>query len=211
MATTTDAPGLRERKKQRTHADLQRIATRLFLERGYQHVTIDEIAAEANVSHRTFYRYFGSKEDLVLGDIGEVVDAIDHMLRSRPVDESVLDSIRAASAELAARYASDAEFSAARGRIVADNPALQQRNAERQSLLEGVLIPFVADRLQLDPDRDLLPRLIAACTVAASRAAIESWTARGSSEPFSTAIDDALRTLEEGIGSAVRRHRPSPA
>ena len=76
--------GLRERKKERTRAEIERVAMRLFLERGFDAVTVDEIGAAAEVSHRTFYRYFSSKEDLVLRDARDFLDEMRTELAQRP-------------------------------------------------------------------------------------------------------------------------------
>lgn len=197
--TTDGLPGLRERKKQRTHDDLQRIATRLFAERGYHDVTIEEIAAEAEVSHRTFYRYFGSKEDLVLGSVADLLEAMEAALAARPSDESVMDSIRAATVSLASEFTGDAEDDRTRIDIVQATPELQQRSIERQPLMEAVLVPFVAQRLGLDPDRDLAPRVIASCTIAVSRAALDVWVAQGSTDAIVGYIDEALSLVDQGL------------
>jgi AcrR family transcriptional regulator len=199
MVTTTGLPGLRERKKQRTHDDLERIATRLFRERGYHDVTIEEIAAEAEVSHRTFYRYLGSKEDLVLGRVAELLEAMEAALAARPRDESVMDSIRAATVSLASEFTGDAEDDRTRIDIVQATPELQQRSIERQPLMEAVLVPFVAERLGLDADLDLAPRVVAASTIAVSRAALDVWLAQGSTDPIVDYIDEALELLDQGL------------
>lgn len=206
MAEVLTRPGLRERKKQRTHDELQRIATRLFLERGYDAVTVEEIAAEADVSNRTFYRYFASKEDLVLGDLAELVTDFSESLAARPADESALDAIRAVAQDVATLLADDAETNRARARIIEATPILQQRRIERQPHMEEALVPFVAERLGLDPDRDLLPRLIAACTVAAATVAVEQWSAHLVDESLAEQIDRALHVLEVGFGEQLRAH-----
>jgi AcrR family transcriptional regulator len=211
VVATNDLPGLRERKKQRTHDDLQRIATRLFAERGYHDVTIEEIAAEADVSHRTFYRYFGSKEDLVLGSVADLLEAMEAALAARPRDESVMDSIRAATVSLASEFTGDAADDRTRIDIVQAAPELQQRSIERQPLMEAVLVPFVAERLGLDPETDLAPRVIASCCIAASRAALDVWVAQGSTTPIVDHIDAALRLVDDGLhlsGPAAPATRP---
>jgi len=193
VVTTNDLPGLRERKKQRTHDDLERIATRLFRERGYHDVTIEEIAAEADVSHRTFYRYFGSKEDLVLGSVADLLEAMEAALAARPNDESVMDSIRAATGSLASEFAGDADDDRIRMDIVRATPELQQRSIERQPLMEAVLMPFLAERLGLDP------RVISSCTIAAARAAVDVWVAQGSTDSIVGYIDEALQLVDDGL------------
>jgi AcrR family transcriptional regulator len=87
--------GLRERKKERTRAEIERVAMRLFVERGFDAVTVDEIGAAADVSHRTFYRYFSSKEDLVVRDIRDFLDEMQIAFDQRPGSEPVIESIRA--------------------------------------------------------------------------------------------------------------------
>jgi AcrR family transcriptional regulator len=206
MADVLTRPGLRERKKQRTHDDLQRIASRLFLERGYEAVTVEEIAAEADVSNRTFYRYFASKEDLVLGDLTELVESVHDSLAARPADEPPLDAIRAVAREMAVLLADDAEANRARSRIINATPSLQHRRTERQPHMEHALVPFIAGRLGLDPDTDLLPRLISACTVAAATVAVDLWTSTNGDEPLSDQIDRALLVLEVGF----RDQLPNP-
>lgn len=197
-------PGLRERKKQRTHDDLQRIATRLFLERGYDEVTVEEIAAAADVSHRTFYRYFTSKDALVLGDLDDVVALVQETLDERPDDEPIIDAIRAVSEEMVALFTGDVSLDRARVELIERTPALRERQVERQPRLEGALIPFVARRLGVDPETDLLPRLVAACILAATRAALDTWKARGSTEPIGDLIADAFRWVEAGFGDRLQ-------
>ena len=206
MTESVARPGLRERKKQRTHDDLQQIALRLFLEKGYDAVTVEEIAAEADVSHRTFYRYFSSKEDLVLGDLRELSELLHEALTDRPDVVPLLDSLAAVTVDLATLFAGDPEELRARSRIVEANPALQQRSAERRPHLEDALLPFVAERLGLDPDADPLPRLFVACVVAASRTVIDRWVARGSTEPMGPAIDAAFAYLADGFAPHLSPH-----
>ena len=98
---TPPADGWRERKKRLTRDELQRTAIEMFRARGYEDVTVEEIAAAAAVSPRTFYRYFPAKEDLVLGSLDELTDGIVAALAARPPDEPVLDSVRAAAIEVA--------------------------------------------------------------------------------------------------------------
>ncbi|MBX3314712.1 MAG: TetR family transcriptional regulator [Actinobacteria bacterium] len=205
MGESEARPGLRERKKQRTHDDLQRIAIRLFLERGYDHVTVEEIAAEADVSNRTFYRYFTSKEDLVLGGVDDMAEALREALDARPVDEPVLASLAVVTVDLATLFIGDPDEVVARSRIIEANPILQQRNLERRPHLEESLLPFVADRLGLDPDDDPLPRLLVACVAAVSRTVIDRWIQRGSTEPLAPAVDEAFHLLEAGFGERLAR------
>src|SRR6478752_210367 len=95
MVTTTSA-GLRERKKEKTRTQLMSIALELFDERGFDEVTVDDIVSAAEVSHRTFYRYFPSKEDVLLGLDQQRIDHFADELRARPTDEPILTSIRRA-------------------------------------------------------------------------------------------------------------------
>jgi len=195
-----DEPGLRERKKKHTRDELQRVANRLFRDRGYHDVTIDQIVAEANVSHRTFYRYFDSKEDLVLGDVEGMLEMLTECLEARPDDESVLESIRAATSELSSRLADDEEDSRLRARLIRCTPDLHQRSIERQPLLEAALVPFVARKLGLDPDEDLRPRVFAACAMAAAGVGIEKWAADPNPPAPTQYIDEALELLAAGFG-----------
>src|SRR5215203_7422148 len=99
MVDVTEAPpvlGLRERKKLRTEADLRAATLRLAIERGFDHVTIDDIAAEVEVSKTTFYRYFESKEDALLGKSTEKADGLARALAAQPDHLPALAAVRAA-------------------------------------------------------------------------------------------------------------------
>lgn len=91
-------PGRRDRKKSQTRAALRAAAHRLFAEKGFAHTTIDDITAAADVSRRTFFRYFASKEDLLRVDIAELLPRLLAELAARPRDEppvlAILASLR---------------------------------------------------------------------------------------------------------------------
>src|ERR1700704_2542736 len=86
--------GLRERKKQKTRDTITSVALELFAEHGYEHTTIAEIADAAEVSPRTIFAYFPSKEDILFCDLPEVQQQLAHALRERPAGATALDVLR---------------------------------------------------------------------------------------------------------------------
>src|ERR671927_90907 len=106
MTDDSAAPveGLRERHRKRTAADLEEAALRLFSAKGFDAVTIDDIAAAADVSRRTFFRYFASKEDVILSDPPRRLDELQVALDRRPADEPAMTALRQAILSLAGSY-----------------------------------------------------------------------------------------------------------
>ena len=118
--------GLRELKKTRTRQAIRLAAMRLFGDQGYEATTVEQIAADAEVSTATFYRYYCDKEDVVVnpGDIG---DLIREVLAARPERESMFDTIGALFARRAVQVESDREAILVRLRLISDVPDLQAR------------------------------------------------------------------------------------
>lgn len=195
VVATSGAPGLRERKKQRIRAQLTDAALRLFSERGFDGVTVEEIAAEVEVSPRTFFRYFGSKEDVLFGDSDETLAELRDVLASRPLDEPVLTAVRHAILALAQAYETERDLILLRGRIMRDTTSLRAHGLERQTAWEGAITEAVADRLGADPAADLRPRMVAGCAVVALRAAATTWLERGGGDDLSELVAEALDLL----------------
>jgi AcrR family transcriptional regulator len=199
METVATPSGLRERKKERTRAEIERVAMRLFLERGFDAVTVDEIGAAAEVSHRTFYRYFSSKEDVVLSDVREFLDEMRTALAQRPSSESVIESIRAVILQLAQAYEADADEDRQRVTLLLETPSLQHHRQEQLVAFEAALVPLIADRLAVDPADDMRPALIAACAGAALRVASESWIAADMKTKLAPKVEEAFSLLVTGL------------
>jgi AcrR family transcriptional regulator len=190
---TTAAPvGLRERKKQRTQQELQRVALELFAARGFDHVTIEDICADAEVSKTTFYRYFDSKEDVLLGSSHQKLEEMATALAQRPSTETAIVAVRNAFLEVAAEYQSQRAQRLAVNRIVRATPSLAARNLEQQTAWENLLREFFADRDGVDAP-DLSHLVQAAKVVAALRTAMEYWLNAGADSDLPTVVDDALR------------------
>ncbi len=201
LTSVTVPTGLRERKKERTRNEIVEVATRLFLNRGFDEVTVDEIAAEAEISHRTFYRYFSCKEDLVLHDVREALDDLRRAFMSRPSSEPVIESIRAVILELAATFQHDTDLDRQLVGLLLASPALQHRKQEHHAAFETALVPLIAERLSIDPATDMRPALIAACAGAAIRVATDTWIAQGMAGPLGPTVDEAFSLLTTGLTS----------
>jgi AcrR family transcriptional regulator len=150
----TDEPpsiGLAARKKQRTRQLLAEAAAELFYERGYDATTIDDIAAAVDVSPRTFYRYFPTKEDLVVA-IGETsIESFLAALGARPPEESLLVAVRAAVDEaLAPRWVDTSRVRSFMA-LIRDTPAFRARWVEEAYDSRYRLAAVIAGRTDGDP------------------------------------------------------------
>jgi AcrR family transcriptional regulator len=190
---------LRERRKRLTAAELEAAAIRLFGERGFDAVTVDDIATEADVSRRTFFRYFASKEDVLLADHRVRLAELRAAMAARPSDEPILSALRHSLLSLTRTYEQDRERLLLRGRIMLETPSLQARSLVHQRAWEEAMEAMVADRLGVDPAADLRPGVVAATALAAMRVAYTTWYAGGGVAHLPTMVAEALDLLDGGL------------
>lgn len=200
VMATTDV-GLRERKKQKTRAQLTDAAFRLFGERGFDNTTIEDIVDEVEVSPRTFFRYFDSKEDVVIGFFDDIGLELRAMLEERPADEPPYTAVCAALGSLADMYEADEGRVVAAKRLSYDTPSIRARLLDKHARWENNLTEGLAARLQVDPDRDPRPRLIAAVALAAFSTAVGDWCATGAKADLHTRVDEALAAVGAGLAT----------
>jgi AcrR family transcriptional regulator len=160
--TATRAPGLRERKKQQTRETIERVALELFAERGYDETTLAEIAEAADISPRTIFGYFQSKEDILFCAESGYIEKVEETLRQRPPGTTTVDALR----EFISSMPPPDEQALLRKRVVAASPDLQLKLRAHIGLLEGVLTESFAKDLGAGPD-DIRPGLVAASMTAA--------------------------------------------
>jgi AcrR family transcriptional regulator len=197
--------GLRERNRRRTASDLQQAALRLFTERGYDAVTIDDIAGEAGVSRRTFFRYFATKEDVLFSDQPDRLVELRKALAARPPEEPLLTAVRQAILSMAGEYEDEQEYLLRRITIMRGTPALLGRALIYQRSWEDALSELVADRLGVDPLTDLRPGVVAGATMAALRTAITLWLAQDGKAHLPTLAAEALDLLDGGLQQVSER------
>jgi AcrR family transcriptional regulator len=157
-------PGLRERKKQRTRETIARAAHQLFAERGYHATTLPDIAEAADVSTRTIFAYFPSKEDILFSDFPLMKATLAQALAERPEGEEALDTVRAFI--LSTLQIEKSELDEQLGRCIENDETLRSHLRARLAQLEEVIAPAIAKDLGA-PEDDLRPQLIAASLTAA--------------------------------------------
>ena len=211
VSSVTDAPvGVRAQRKEETRAAIQAAAFRLFAEQGYEATTVDDIAAAADVSQRTFFRYFPSKDDVVFTDHPERLEGLREMLADRPEDEPILVSVREVIRSLAdGMDANHAQIVAAQ-QLTRESPTLAARGLALQGELTEIVSEFVADRMGVDPIADQVPGLVGGVVLAAVSASMNTWVATGARDDLLGLVERALELLDEGLGLRDRTpQRPS--
>jgi AcrR family transcriptional regulator len=168
--------GLRERKKAATRRALGIAAMRLAVERGLENVLIEDIAAEAGVSARTFSNYFGSKHEAICAVATDRGRRIGEALRGRPPGEPLMDAITHAVLDqyASAEHPPDRDW-AAGVRLAFASPALQGEHLRAQHAVQQALAEAIADRIGADADTDLFPAVVASAVAAATHVAIGRW------------------------------------
>jgi len=194
--------GLRERKKAMTRLALEDAALELFAAKGFDHTTVDEIAEACNVSRRTFFRYFASKEDIFAGDKNEHDSQVFDLIASRPADEPALESLRATVLTMAAELATDRDRVVAKVRIINETPSLRSSGLEHEQGSIDLIVDALARRsaTPLDDDALFRLRLVTQAAVGAMRAAIDRWVATGAREDIADVAVDAFDALAAGFG-----------
>ncbi|MET9722456.1 TetR/AcrR family transcriptional regulator [Streptomyces zaomyceticus] len=190
-------PGLRERKKQRTRDTLTRVALELFTTQGYERTTVDEIVDAVEVSQRTFFRYFSSKEEVAFAVQQMVEERFLEALRQRPPGEGPFDAMR--NAVLCAwDTIGDAivevvpvELYLRSLQTIESTPALLAVHLRRSTEMEETIAGIIADREGLDMDVDPRPRIAVAAFSGVMRVTGQLW-GRGTDQSL-----EAIRSLTE--------------
>lgn len=191
--------GLRERKKEATRDALVRSALLQFDERGFDHVTVDDIADACDVSPRTFFRYFGSKEDVLFSDSDVHCDRIIELLHDRNGNAPLIDALRDAVVAVADDYQDQRDLVVLRHRILEETPSLQSRVTERSHSWEGRILDEVRPKKKTDVGDELRLRITVAAATTALRVATEVWIARGGKGDLTRYITTALDQLRDGV------------
>jgi AcrR family transcriptional regulator len=198
--------GLRERQRAAAIRRIQEAALDLFDERGFENVTIEEIAEAAEVSPSSVYRYLGTKEGIDLYDEFdfELIDAVETELASHPPVEAVR---RALASVMAAFFGRDEELARRKLRYALENPHLHAAMTQQVDQFSQL----VADALARAANRDaseLEIQVIASTLVWALTTAARIWHAEGYTRPLQPLLDEALAVVERGL--RLEQHAPAP-
>ncbi|MFI7606245.1 TetR family transcriptional regulator [Micromonospora sp. NPDC049366] len=190
--------GLRDRKKLQTRRALATAALRLVAERGLDHVTVDEISSAVGVSSRTFFNYFPSKDDALIGD--QRLDGARFVARfeSVPPETPALAAIRTGLADVIEEMQADRELWLLRMDVITRNPALLPRLVSVGAETERAITEVIAARVGVPPDHGF-PPLLTAVTGAAFRTAMVRWAATGGERSLSDLVDEAFDALAAGL------------
>lgn len=165
-------PGLRERKRAETHARIQSEGIKLFVERGFEATTLDEVAAAADVSRRTLLNYFGSKEEIVFSAKAEIPQLIADAVAARPADEPLLDMVENALLDLAQRH--QTEQARAITVLIGATPSLQAGDQAKYERIERLLAQTLAAKKGL-PEDDVSCRIVAGAAVNILKLSTAEW------------------------------------
>lgn len=189
---TNDASGLRERKKAQTREAIIDAAIDLFETKGYDATTVEDIAAEANISPRTFFRYFDSKIEVVLAQSDAEAKGFHTMVEDRPESEGGLEAMHHAVREQAEQLINAESRTAREMRVVLSTPSLRNQALEHLREHQAALVPALAKRMGVDGDA-LQAHVLAGAVTTTLWTIIERWVATGG-DP-----DRLLPMIDEGF------------
>ncbi|MGA5821033.1 TetR family transcriptional regulator [Kitasatospora sp. NPDC094028] len=197
---TKGQPGLREKKKAATRDAISWAALCLAVERGLENVRVEDIAARAGVSPRTYNNYYSSKAEAIVSRQHDRIGQAAEELRARPAGEPLWEALTHA---LLARFEGateepDPNWTAA-VRLLLREPSLQAELTRGAVVARTGLAAAVAARTGTDATRDLYPKLVAAVALAALQTADDQYLAADPVVPYKPLLTDALRQLAAGL------------
>ena len=199
---TTTAP-LRERKRRLLQREIIELALRHITDHGYDTSTVDEIAHAAGVSRRTFFRYFPTKEDVVIGYFDEIGSDLRAALAARPADEPPLIAIRRTFTQMLERHGTDRDLVLTLCQLTEHTPALRARQVDKQDRWRSAIVDVIAERTggnPLDPQIQLLGRV----ALAVFDVSLRDWALRGGVDEVALLVDQTFDLLTELIRQSGR-------
>ncbi|MCU1482235.1 MAG: hypothetical protein JWQ19_3021 [Subtercola sp.] len=184
------------RQPSTSQAEISHVALTLFIERGFESVTVDDIAAAAGIGRRTFFRYFVSKNDVPWGDFESQLEQMRSYLDRIPNDVALIDALRMAVIHFNHLPSDEVAYHRRRMTLLLTVPTLVAHAALRYAAWRQVIAEYVAARMGLPPD-DLTPQAIGWALLGASLAAYETWLRDEESQ-----LDELLERSYEAIAVA---------
>jgi mycofactocin system transcriptional regulator len=185
------------RRPATTKDELTRVGLALFAQRGFEETTVDDIAAEAGIGRRTFFRYFDSKNDLPWGDFDDHLERMRLHLRELGKDVALMDALRLGIVEFNRYPAEVLPLHRRRMHLLLTVPALQAHSALRYRAWRDVIARYVAERRGQAPG-DHEPKTIAWAMLGIALAAYETWL-DGEDAELTALLDDSLHRLSRGF------------
>ncbi|MCW3017358.1 MAG: sle [Solirubrobacterales bacterium] len=202
LMTVTDAPTLRDRKKQQTRIDLVAAALALFEDRGYHATSIDDIAARANCSRRTFFRYFDSKEDVAFGDgLERLAQFRSRLEGSAPAEDAVQDVCDLLREQTLA-FTGD-PVDQATVELWFREPVLRRRYTEIVLSWEEAAAAYIAASRGTDPESDVVAQIVATALCGVAKAALQAGL-QGQQAAEAT-LTNGFALVLGGVDAALRR------
>ena len=201
MAETKTRPNRRELQKAKTRQRIQEHAIRLFLERGFDETTVEDIVAAVGVSHMTFFRNFRTKEDVAVSD--DYDQLIVRLVMERPAEEPLLERLRHALVDGMRGVAPEAQATLlAQSRLILDTPALHGRMLENQYATLAKVVAALVE--EAGPTADVLTtRVVVAAALAAAATGLVAWVESDGLEPPALMVDRALIALRDHVAESV--------
>ena len=198
--------GLQERKRDLVREAIARAAWELFAAEGYEATTVADIARAVGVSRRTFFRYFSSKEDVVVGTSDALAEDLLAAFARRPPDEPPLDAIRKALRPLVESRLADARQARAIVRLLRESRTLRRAMLERHARMEERLAALLAERTGADRRRDPTPALLAYVARALLDTAFNVWYDQRPRD-VGAMVDGLFERLRAVVGADPRAGR----
>lgn len=176
-----------------SHAQLESIAVEMFMTKGYDATSIDEIAAAAGIGRRTFFCYFRSKSDLVFGDFSAACEGLRQTLAEMPADVPLMDALRRGVLQFNTFAPDELVHHRQRMQLLVTEPTLVAKSMVRYAEWREVVEEFVAKRLGT-PQNSLVPRTLAFSALGCALAAYEQWLEQDDADLL-VLLDGAFRAV----------------
>src|SRR5213080_2102307 len=189
---------VRERTRRAVRGELAQLAVSLFVEKGYDETTIDDLAAAAGMSKRTFFRYFASKEELVMGKYEVLGEQLAEDLAARPAGEPIWVSLRQVFGRVVEYFESEARGTAsvAMENIVRDHPTLNASYLERVSRMQELVLDEARTRTGWPDPADPRTAAIVGAAFSCLIATWTTWLTTNQAQPFGELLDQAMDAIQ---------------